>query len=81
MDRRLSVYHDLIEISSVQMQNQKYFEDRENQYIDMIQVPRRFYEQVTYSNQKSICICRKYGIVPIENNMHVIYHNPTKRSF
>ena len=34
-DRRVSVYHDLVETSSAQTQNLKFFEDRENQFINI----------------------------------------------
>ena len=49
VDRQQYVYQELVETSSVQSQNQKYLENRENQYIDMISVPKRFYGQVAYS--------------------------------
>ena len=36
------VYQESVETSSVQSQNQKYLVNRENQYIDMTHVSRRF---------------------------------------
>ena len=45
-------------------------------------VPRRFYGQVTYSDPKEAHVFAENDAVdPIENNMHVIYHEPMKRSF
>ena len=82
MDRRASVYHDSIKTSSVQPKNQKYFKDRENQYIDMTQVSRRLYGQVTYSNQKQAYVfVENDAIVPTENSMYAIYHDPMKKKF
>ena len=72
----------MVEICSVQSQNQKYLGNVENQYIDMTCVPRRFYGQVTYSNHKQAYVFVENDvIVPIENSMYVIYHNPTDRTF
>ena len=85
VDRRANIYHDyhvyhMVETSSIQTQNLKYFKDRENQYIDMTQVPRMFYRQATYNNQKQAYVFVKNdAIVPIENSMHVIYHDPIKK--
>ena len=45
VDRQEYVYQDLVETSSVQFQNEKYLEDRKNQYIDMTCVPKRIYRQ------------------------------------
>ena len=61
--------------------NQKYLENRENQYINMTHVPRWFYKQVTYSNHEQAYIfVENDAIVPIENILYVIYHNLMKRS-
>ena len=69
----------MVETSSIQSQNQKYLKDRETQYIDSTNVPRRFYEQVTYNNQKQTYIfVENNAIVSIANSMYVIYHDPIK---
>ena len=80
VDRGANFHHDLVETSRAQTQNQKYSKDRENQYIDMTPVPRRFYQQATYSNQKPAYVfVENDAIVPIENGMYVICHDPVKR--
>ena len=44
--------------------------------------PRRFYGQVTYSDQKQAYVFVEIdAVVPIENSMYVIYLNPMKKSF
>ena len=52
--RQEYVYWELVETSSVQSQNQKSLEDRENQYIGMTHAPRRFYGQVTHTDQNRL---------------------------
>ena len=47
----------------------------------MTQVPKIFYGQVTYDDQKQAYVfVQNNRIVPIEN-MCIIYHDPTKRGF
>ena len=51
-----------------------------NLYIDVTQVPRRFYGQVTYSDKKQAYLfVENDAIVPIENSMYVTYPNSMKR--
>ena len=48
----------------------------------MSYVPRKFYQQVTYSKQKQAYVFKvNVAIVPIEKIMYVIYHDPSERSF
>ena len=48
----------------------------------MTHVLRRIYGQMTYSDFKQADIfVENDAIVPIENSMYVIYHDPIKRSF
>ena len=48
----------------------------------MTQVPKWFYGQVTYNDQKqAYVIVENNAIVPTANNMYVIYHDPTKAVF
>ena len=69
VDRGSNVYHNLLETSSVQTQNQKYSKDRENQHLDMTHVPRRFYRQVIQSDQKQAYVfVENDAIGPTENS-------------
>ena len=48
----------------------------------MFYIPRKFYGQVTYSMQKQANVfTANDATVPTENSMHIIYHDPTIRSF
>ena len=79
-DKRTDVSHDLVETSSAQTQYQVQQEGIEDQY--MTQVPKRFYGQITYDDQKQTYIfVANNTLVPLENNMYIIFHEPNKKKF
>ena len=48
----------------------------------MNQLPKWIYGQITYDDQKQAYVfVENNAIVPLENNMYIFYHEPTKRSF
>ena len=48
----------------------------------MTKVPKIFYRQVTYDDQKQAYVfIENIAIFPLENNLCVIYHEATKQSY
>ena len=77
---RENSYPESVETSSVQSQNQRYPENRENQY--RTYVTRKFHAQITHCMQKQAHVFKENdAIVPIEISMYVIYNDPTKSKF
>ena len=51
-------------------------------YENMTRVPSRFYRQVTYDEQlQAHALTDTKALIPAENSMYIIFHEPTKRNF